>query len=133
MIVRRKFETLAERLLAYETATTASKTAPKGGAAVFRVCEKFRQVLGIFLGNSGFRELLSRALALSAEEASQLSAVHVDPDGTLQGVSGGEGEVVLVANLLTLLVTFIGEALTLRMLQEAWPKMNFDDLSLDTR
>ena len=33
-----------------------------------------------------------------------------------------EGEAVLVAQLIGLLVTFIGEALTLHLLHEAWPQ-----------
>jgi hypothetical protein len=39
-----------------------------------------------------------------------------------------EGEVVLVADLLGLLVTFIGPALTVQLLGDVWP--NLDDLNL---
>lgn len=124
--MRPKLDTLAGRLLEYERAANASKAASKGSTAAFRVCEKLRQVLTTFLGSAGFRELLSRALSLSREEVSQLNAVHVEEDGTLRGVCGSEGEVVLVVHLLRLLVTFIGDALTLRLLQEAWPKMDLD-------
>jgi hypothetical protein len=37
------------------------------------------------------------------------------------------GEAVLIAQLLDLLVTFIGEALTLRLLQDAWPGKYLED------
>jgi hypothetical protein len=44
-----------------------------------------------------------------------------------QATPGGEdathGERVLVAHLLGLLVTFIGPALTRRLLQDIWPKL----------
>ena len=40
---------------------------------------------------------------------------------------GGEGEVVLVSELLGLLHAFIGEALTLRLLRDVWPNAVFDD------
>ena len=38
------------------------------------------------------------------------------------------GETVLIAQLVALLITFIGEALTLRLLQEAWPEVSHSDL-----
>jgi hypothetical protein len=42
-----------------------------------------------------------------------------------------EGSVVLVAQLLALLVAFIGENLTLRMVREVWPKLpQINDLDL---
>jgi len=56
----------------------------------------------------------------------------VKTDGSLEGfdelagrVDPGEitrGSVVLIATLLGLLVAFIGEILTLRLLREIWPK-----------
>jgi hypothetical protein len=39
-----------------------------------------------------------------------------------------EGGVVLLAQLLGLLVAFIGENLTLRLVREVWPKVPLDDL-----
>jgi len=36
--------------------------------------------------------------------------------------------VTLLAQLLGLLVTFIGEALTVRLVREVWPKVPLDDL-----
>ena len=39
-----------------------------------------------------------------------------------------EGEAVLVAQLIGLLVTFIGEALTLHLLHEAWPEASLGGL-----
>ena len=85
-------------------------------------------------GIGGFRSLLARALALAGSEVSWLRALHVKGDGSLEGLEKdeakldsrevAEGEVVLVSQLLGLLVTFIGPALTLGLLRDIWPKMN---------
>jgi nicotinic acid phosphoribosyltransferase len=94
--------------------------------------------LGRLTGVGGFRSLLSRALALSGEEISWLRALHINEDGSLEGLEKlevkpdtreiAEGEVVLVSQLLGLLVTFIGPALTAGLLHDIWPKM--DDLDI---
>jgi hypothetical protein len=63
--------------------------------------------------------------------------VHVKADGSLERADElevqadpeelAEGSVVLVAQLLGLLVAFIGENLTLRLVREVWPKRFLDD------
>ena len=63
--------------------------------------------------------------------------MQVTEDGSLQVLGeaesqsdkrqAGEGGVILLAQLLGLLHAFIGEALTLRLLQDAWPNAVFDD------
>ena len=87
-------------------------------------------------GVAGFRSLMTRALALATVEVPGLEAVQVRPDGSLEGfeaaahhlVDGdGEAGVVVVAQLLGLLVTFIGEPLTLRLVRDAWPETPFDE------
>ena len=75
---------------------------------------------------------VGRALALATREASDLCALHVKADGSLAGLDELEAKikpeqlvgdvVVLLANLLSLLVVFIGEDLTLRLVGEIWPK-----------
>ena len=127
---------VARRLLAYEAASNKSDAAKN--AATFCVCEKMRTPLGKLLGVGGFRSLLSRALALAAAEVPWLRALHINPDGSLKGLDEllakqdlpviSEGEVVLIAELLGLLVTFIGPALTQQLLGDIWPKL--DDLNL---
>ena len=109
----------------------------------FPVCEKLRAPLATFMGNNGFRELLSCALPRASAEAPWLRAVQVKADGTLEGVEElhtrhsadelFEGEVVLVAQLLGLLVAFIGETLTLRFVREVWPKVPLDHLGFGKR
>jgi hypothetical protein len=47
-----------------------------------------------------------------------------DLAGEFQGDDGG---IILIARLLGLLRTFLGEALTLSLLRNAWPGETFDD------
>jgi hypothetical protein len=127
-----KLKGFARRLLAYEAAS--GKPADTNDSEAFRVCEKLRGPLSRLTGVGGFRSLLSRALALAGSEVPWLRALHVKGDGSLDGLeelevkldSGeiAEGEVVLVSQLLGLLVTFIGPALTRQLLQDIWPKMH---------
>jgi hypothetical protein len=126
-----KLKVFDRRRLAYEAAT--GTRAGADGSAAFRVCEKLREPLGKLMGVGGFRTLLSRALGLAGEEVPWLLALKFQADGSLAGLGElearddwrtvVEGEVVLVAHLLGLLATFIGPALTLRLLHDIWPKM----------
>lgn len=136
-----KVKEFARQLLAYEAA--AGKSAGANPSAAFRVCEKLRHLLGTLTGTAGFRSLLSRALALSNEDVRWLKAVHVKADGSLEGlgdlegkVSKGDfakGEVSLIACLLGLLVTFIGEDLTLRLVRDVWPEAPFGGLDSEMK
>ena len=121
----------AKRLVAYEPrANKSSSTMPPVG---FPVCERLRPHLVTLVGNNGFRALLSRSLALASAEASWLRDVQVKTDGTLEGPENlqaqfdlkeiRQGGVVLVAQLLGLLVAFIGENLTVRLVREVFPKV----------
>ena len=120
----------AKRLIAYET--RESRYSEAKASAAFHVADKLRPHLATLMGNGGFRALLSRALALGNEEVPWLRAVHVKADGTLEGLEALhaqvdppeflEGGVVLLAQLLGLLVAFIGPGLTLRLVGEIWPQ-----------
>ncbi len=52
-----------------------------------------------------------------------LNVVEVRIDGSLEGLKGDvtRANTVLIAYLLSLLITFIGDALLLRLLQDVWP------------
>src|ERR1035441_8824646 len=90
------------------------------------------------MGSTGFRELLSCALPRAQAEIPWLGAVKVKADGAFEGLEElnakrnpdelFEGGVVLVAQLLGLLVAFIGEKLMLRFVHEVWPAVPFDNL-----
>ncbi len=123
-----KLKAFARQLLACEAATR--DPAGTKDSRAFRACEKLRGPLGKLVGISGFRALLSRALAVGGEEAPVLRALHIRADGSLEDLEAGldprklaEGEVVLMAHIVGLLVTFIGPALTLQLLRDIWPKI----------
>lgn len=124
-------QNLARRLLAYEA--DAGKTSELAESATVRVYEKLRWRLCALAGVAGFWSLASRALALARAEAPNLGAVQITADGSLQGLdeldrkpARDEGA-ILIAQLLGLLFTFIGGALTLRLVQDAWPDAALDD------
>jgi hypothetical protein len=130
---------LAERLVASEA--RGKKTSELKTPAAFFVCEKLRPYLATLMGSTGFHALLSRALAVANADDAWLRTVHVKADGSLGGFDRPnvpvnlevrtEGSVVLVTQLLGLLVAFIGENLTLRMVKELWPKLPLTDVHFD--
>ena len=123
----------AERLIAYET--NGNKSSGTKTPAAFHVVEKLRLPLATLMGIAGFRALHSRALVLASAEVPWLRAVHIKADGSLESLGElklkakvspeeiFEGRVVLLAQLLGLLVAFIGEILTLQLVREVWPKL----------
>ncbi len=106
---------VARRLIALEAARAGST-----GAGTVRVCDKLRVPIAKLAGVAGYRSLLSRAVALAKAEVPALAGVQVRADGTLEG-SDRTGGVEIVAQLLALLVTFIGEPLTRTLVRDAWP------------
>jgi hypothetical protein len=125
---------LAQRLLSYEV--VAGKNSEPAESAAFRVCAKLRRPLITLAGVAGFRSLLSRALTLARAEAPSLSAVQVAEDGSLKGLGelssqtdkeqARDAGAILITQLIGLLLTFIGEGLTLRLIQDVWPEAAFD-------
>jgi hypothetical protein len=118
---------LARRLLAYEAANGNSYEKTSG---LRQVSEKFRLPLSALVGAIGFHALLSQALTLAKAHSAALSVARVKADGTLEGLSEVhddktvEASAILIAQLLGLLVTFIGEKLTMRLVQEIWPDLS---------
>ncbi len=125
---------LAQRLLTYEG--VAGKNSEPTESAAFRVYAKLRQPLITLAGVAGFRSLLSRALTLARAEAPSLGVVQVAEDGSLKGLDelgpqidkdpAREGGAILIAQLIGLLLTFIGAGLTLRLVQDVWPEAAFN-------
>ena len=93
-----------------------------------RVSEKLRVTLAQFVGPDGFAALLRRALALARADLPSLEMAKVTPDGQLEGFetraadakNDVEAATAITVHLLELLVTFIGESLTLRLMSDAW-------------
>jgi hypothetical protein len=146
MRTQQEMRDLAQRLLAYEA--VAAKTSEPIEFATRRVYEKLRLGLSEFAGVAGFQMLASRALALTRTEAPSLSAVRISLDGSLLGLGQGleevehqtnidkdrasesradEGGIILIARILGLLRTFLGETLTLSLLRATWPGTALDN------
>lgn len=124
---------LARRLLAVEAASP--RTDGVQHEAV-RVCEKLRISLTRFAGADGFAALLKRSLAVARAEVPSLRRITIKPDCSVDGLEslakegadgGVEAAAALTAHLLGLLVTFIGEPLTLRLVREAWPDESLEE------
>ena len=121
-----KSRDLARSLVASESdaAATSLHTEP----AAVRVYERLRRQLGSPLGTDGFQALASRALALAKSESPRLSAVQVTANGGLRGLGDvesqtdadedGEAGIILIAQLLGLFLILLGEATTLRLIED---------------
>jgi len=121
-----KTRDLARSLVASEA--DASATSLHTEPATVRVYERLRRHLGSAVGVDGFRALASRALALAKSESPQLSAVQITASGALRGLGevesqtdadeDGEAGIILIAQLLGLFLAFLGEATTLRLIED---------------
>ena len=123
---QKKTRQMARSLVASEA--DASTTSLQAESATVRVYERLRRQLGAPVGTDAFRALASRALALARSESPRLSAVQVMANGGLRGLSeiefqteadeDGEAGTILIAELLGLFLTFLGEATTLRLIED---------------
>ena len=119
---------LAERIVSHEGAqNTPSRN---GIPPLFRAIQKLGGPLTTLSGMEGFRLLLARALTLAKFEAPQLLKIQITNEGSLVGLDelgteqqAKEAEVVLTAQLLGLLVAFIGEQLMHAIVLDAWPDL----------
>ncbi len=96
-------------------------------------CRRLHGRLGPLIGAGGFRALLARALHLAKKEFPWLDAVEVeehpacDLKGLREAVKGqsaspiNEAFALVLANVIWLLVTFIGEDIALGLVREVWP------------
>ena len=128
-----KIHELAKSLV--DTETTARGTRGDAVSCDFPVCARLRSPLSSVSGRAGFEALLSRALSLAKATLPRITSLRVTAEGCIGGkaeihphlsfTESVEAEVELVANLIHLLITFVGEALTLRLIHEVWPKASF--------
>ena len=126
MLSPKKTRDLARSLIAREADASASPLQTQ--LATVRVYEKLRRQLAAPVGIDGFQALASRALALARSESPQLTAVQVTANGSLHGLGevesqtsaheDGEAGIILIAQLLGLFLTFLGEATTLRLIED---------------
>jgi hypothetical protein len=94
-----------------------------------RISDKLRVSLTRFVGADGFTALLRRAVALARKDVPFLQNVKVTAEGRLEGIDAFaaaagadvEAATAITEHLLGLLVNFVGESLTLRLMRDAWP------------
>jgi len=107
--------------------------------AAERACQKLSGRVATLVTTTGYRALFARALFLTRAEFPFLSAVQVGAipencfDGLRDGVSsvtGAElrdGLAAVLAGIMGLLATFIGDDLTVRLVRDVWPAAPFDE------
>ncbi|HEY5213627.1 MAG TPA: hypothetical protein VIJ38_11470 [Acidobacteriaceae bacterium] len=126
MLPPHKTRELARSLVASEA--DAVKPSLLTEPATVRVYERLRRQLGAPVGIDGFQALASRALALAKSESPRLGSVQVTENGRLRGLGevesemntdeAGEAGIILIAQLLGQFLTFLGEATTLRLIED---------------
>jgi hypothetical protein len=129
----------ASRLLVKEAlGHKSAKTDPLAG---FEACDRLRSSLLELMGVGGYRALLLRSLVLASAEIPWLGGLEVNADGSLDEIETlqaeldpkkfYEGSLVLLSALLGLLIAFVGVNLTLRLVQEVWPKVSLSELDFN--
>lgn len=131
MTLSRETQDLARRLLEHEA--SADESSESKECRAFRVSEALRRLLCALVGPTDYRSFLARALTLAKAEAPSLSAVQVTSDGSLQGLNdvelqygqhhANEDAVILIAQVLEVFRTFLGGALTVKLVQNASPAL----------
>ena len=126
MLPSKKTRDLARSLVASEAMADTSSLHSE--PVTVRVYERLRRRLAAPVGADGFQSLAARALALARSDSPRLKAVQVTANGTLRGLSevesqtnpdeDGEVGVILIAQLLGLFLTLLGEATTLRLIED---------------
>jgi hypothetical protein len=128
-----KHKSVSLRRLAY--LILSSETAVSNGRSTliaFSVCRKMRPALETLMGTTGFLALLTRALARGSTKAPALRNMKINLAGDLEPLPESmpiskameaESNVVLITELLSLLLAFIGTNLTLQVVREIWPEL----------
>jgi len=132
-------EHLARRLLDLEASRAESANVEMEDA--LQAFAKIRGPLAKLAGTASFTTLLARAVALASKRDPSLMHLRVEADGTLTGLDEvrralngnhpkhppkDHGGAIILAELLGLLISFVGELLTLTLVREAWPDAELD-------
>ncbi len=94
-----------------------------------RVIEKLRITLTRFSGLDSFTALMRRAVALSRPDDPTLAGrtiTRYDSIASFEGLSH-ETTLIVTGHLLDLMSTFVGKALTLRLITDTWPGNDLQD------
>jgi len=143
MLPPHKTRELARKLVASEADAATASASLHTEPATVRVYERLRRQLGAPVGIDGFQALASRALALAKSESPRLSAVEVTANGGLRGLTeverqtdadeDGQAGTILIAQLLGLFLTFLGETTTLRLIEDLRLQSDTRTASVTTR
>ncbi len=126
-------ETLARWLVAAEGGSKEEPPADSASAA--RVFAKLSQRVARLITPVGSEALIRRAVHLSRSEFPFLATVQVGPSpaavidrlieaaATTEVSQGSAGLVRVLATLVALLESFIGQDLTFRVLRDVWPEL----------
>ena len=116
-------------LVSCETVSASSRSA----LSAYSVCRKLRPLLETLMGRTGYLALLTRALARATNKVPELRGMKINFAGDLEPlpenipisrpVHNEESNVVLITELLSLLLSFIGTSLTLQLVREIWPQL----------
>ena len=116
----------ARKLIASEA--DADSTTAQTKLPTLRVYERLRQQFRAPIGVDAFQVLASRALSVAKSQFPSLSAVSVTANDGLRGlgeverplstVEDAEVGIVLIAQMLRLFLTLLGEAATVRLIEE---------------
>jgi len=129
--------TLARRVLLHEAGGRVEPDALAEAAE--RASAQLRRRLADLIGLTGYTMLVARAVRLAQAEVPAVESVTVDAGagaaGSLRGVRAlvlansdepgvtEAGLSAILAHVIGLLITFIGEDLTKRQIREVWPEV----------
>lgn len=117
-------EFVAHWLLAHEAALPR---ADGGATAADHVHAQLRGDLVVFLGPTGFDSLWARAQHLAQPGVpTPVGTAVMTPDAHSADVDHA-----VLASFLTLLFTFVGAALSVRLLRQMWPALPLDAADLE--
>ena len=98
-----------------------------------RVCEKLRGPLCALAGVACYRTLIGRALTLARSQTTSLGDLQIAEDGSLQSVGksslqsdrhyASEADVLLTSHSIGLILSLLGTAVTLQLVQDVFPNL----------
>jgi len=105
--------------------------------AIEHIYAKLQRRLAELVGQTGFVALFSRALHLARRETPVLAGISIDPrlpnqlQGSQEFALAHPDDVItsfgrVVAHFIWLLVTFVGEQLSMNLISDIWPQLNYD-------
>lgn len=138
-------QTLARHVLSHEASGSPEPDVLTEAAQ--RVEWQLRERLAELIGLVGYTTLVARALHLAQAEIPTLGHITVSArEGSLSGIrdfvdvarvnsndphAAEAGLTAILANVIGLLITFIGEDLALRLVRESWPDLGPDRAALE--